>query len=440
MFKKSQAWVLLTLLSLFFLIGTNFNQNSLQDEIERLNLEIKIQGLEWEAGETSISRLPLEERRMRLGAIKPVGEDYENLAEVKIRSTLPSSLDWRSRNGRNYMTTIKDQGNCGSCWAFSVLGTMEAVYNIENNIFLVGNLLRGTNFVRRENEGSFLEEVSADYLGWISGNSLKFPDFSEQDLISCSQAGDCDGGWGWKAATHVRNQGVVSEDCFPYLGRNAPCTRCSNWREKLATIQGWGWVTQAFEDRNRIKNALQDGPLSFFMDVYSDFYYYRRGVYEPTFSATYEGGHLVVLVGYDDSQGCWICKNSWGSAWGEDGYFRIRRGVCSGGQYVMRLWGVSIKNHPPVLQTIGNQTIKEGQEFTLNLHASDPDGDELFFNAFPLPQGSSFDSHNGVFNWTPSYIQDGEYRIRFSVSDGLQEDFEDITITVLNVKRGKAKI
>lgn len=420
MIRKSIFVVLVITAFVCLFFGQAGIQNQAQEEIERINLYIRSQGLKWRAGFTSLSTLPPEERRMRLGGYVPLEEDLDKYVAVAKRAKLPSSMDWRSKSGKNYMTTVKDQASCGSCWAFSAIGTMEATYNIEKGLYAI-------------------ETYSGKKVAYSL--ILQYPDFSEQDLLSCSDAGTCVGGSSSGAVQYIKNYGVVSETCFPYTSQDDPCNRCTNWSKLLSTISGWGWVTQSTVDKETIKNALQDSPLSGWMQVYSDFYYYKSGVYELTPAGEYEGGHLVILVGYDEKEDCWICKNSWGDAWGNKGYFKIKTGECGIGMWVLKLWGVKINNKAPVLNTIGDKVIKEGQEFSLQLQASDPDDDALTYNIAPvsLPLGVSFNGSSGEFSWTPSYTQSGEYSFRFSVTDGLLEDYEYIKITVLNVKKGKGK-
>lgn len=410
------------------------DQTGTQDEIDRINSEIQLQGLEWKAGVTSLTYLPPEERRLRLGALVPLYEDPTLFIHLEERGILPDYWDWSDRNGRNYMTTIKNQGSCGSCWAFSAHGVVEAVYNIEKGFYSIQTppLNDGTYPVE-----SLLEHVD-DY-GNIRILALDYPDLSEQDLVSCSWAGTCDGGYTSKSFDYIKSNGVVPEDCFPYVESDVPCNLCSSWGNKLTRIQGWGYVTQSSVNKTAIKTALQDGPCSFYMDVYSDFYHYDGGIYEKTAGATYEGGHLVVLVGYDENQDCWICKNSWGRGWGENGYFRIRRGECEGGTWITKAWGVLINNRPPILSPIENQTINEGEQLTFQVSASDPDGDILTYSASSLPKGAIFDSLTGMFDWTPDFTQSGVYEIEFFVTDGVFERSRTVTITVLNVKKGKGR-
>jgi len=266
---------------------------------------------------------------------------------------------------------------------------------------------------------------------------MNYPDFSEQELVSCSTAGDCDGGYRSRAFNYVKNSGIVPEACFPYKADNVPCQRCYDYQNKLSKISNWAWITTSTINENAIKTALQNGPVSARMDVYSDFYNYSNGIYSPIAGATYEGGHAVIFVGYNDSQDAWICKNSWGTNWGVSGYFRIKRGACYTGEWVAKVWGVTINNNPPVLAAIGSRSGKEGQAISIQANATDPDGDTLAYNISSLPSGASFNNNSGSFTWTPSFTQSGRYSITFSVSDGLFQDEETITITVINVKKGK---
>jgi hypothetical protein len=276
--------------------------------------------------------------------------------------------------------------------------------------------------------------------------ALSLPDFSEQDLVSCSGAGNCaTGGSPAAALNYIMTTGIVTEDCFPYTAQDDPCSLCVDYLDKISSIAGWGYVTQATANESLIIAALQNGPLVGYMQVYTDFYGYSSGIYAPTPSATYDGDHGIVIVGYYDDgvDKYWICKNSWGTGWGDNGYFNIKMGECAIGTWVMALWGVTINNQPPVLADISlgiaNQTFKEGTEFSIQLQASDPESDSLTYSASPLPQGASLNPSTGLFTWTPTYTQGGDYSIRFSVSDGIFEDFQVVMIRVAQVKKGRGR-
>jgi len=87
-----------------------------QEEIARLNYLIQKEGLSWQAGETTLTRLPLAERKNWLGGLTPLYEQPSRVAPVKTRRALPNHWDWRNIEGKNYLTSVKSQGGCGSCW------------------------------------------------------------------------------------------------------------------------------------------------------------------------------------------------------------------------------------------------------------------------------------------------------------------------------------
>ena len=194
-------------------------------------------------------------------------------------SKLLSSVDWSAND-----SPVKSQGNCGSCWAFAAVALVE--------------------------------------------NIGVWNDLSEQEIISCS-AGDCDGGWYWDALQYIHDNGVVPEACFPYTAQNGNCDdRCTNpdYLSKITDYtpaQGlWGEPATV----NDLKAELQKGPLAVAMLVPEDgtFDNYSGGVYNYNGGPiSWENGHAVLLVGYNDDGQYFKAKNSWGTNWGENGYFRI---------------------------------------------------------------------------------------------------------------------
>jgi len=434
--KKAKLIVpVLVLIGLSFLLfGFQSSMNSSQEEINRINLQIRLQDLDWKAGKTSLSSFPPEQRKQRLGGFKPLYADPEKIIEIREKPALPVDIDWRDINNKSYLTSVKDQGNCGSCWAFAACGAVEARYNTENNLYSPAVFSSSSHEKLSE-----LNKEMSHFFDKSLSLSLSYPDLSEQDLVSCSPAGDCDGGYAWKSFDYMETNGVVSEDCFPYQASNIPCQLCSDWEQKLFKIENWGWVTTYNTDKYAVKSSLQSGPLVFFMEVYDDFYYYTSGIYEKTIGASYEGGHLVVLVGYNETQNYWICKNSWGEDWGENGYFKIRMGECEGGTWILKMWGVLVANNPPEINDIPDKSVKEGQELSFYVTASDPDRDKLTYSSTDLPNGADFNPSSQRFSWIPTHTQSGEYEIVFSVTDGISESSTTAFIRVINVKKGKGR-
>ena len=265
---------------------------SFGQSLSEIQNSIRLESRDWIAGETSISVLPDNEKIRRLGLIKESISGTESILSVPEPTlNLPSSVDWRS-----YVTTPRNQGSCGSCWAFATTAALES------------NIL-----IRRS-------------------MPLKDDNRAEQILLSCSGAGNCEQGGSIGAATrYIQSTGLPPESYFPYTATNNVCSNAqSDWPAAVSKIGSWLYVNAGTTpaDLNAIKSALAAyGPLVTSMDVYYDFYSYRSGIYEYATGA-YQGGHAILIVGYmDDASrsdgGYFIVKNSWGTGWGSGGFFSI---------------------------------------------------------------------------------------------------------------------
>jgi hypothetical protein len=123
---------------------------------------------------------------------------------------------------------------------------------------------------------------------------------------------------------------VCDEACHPYQAEDGDCDEtCADFDARKIQVSDWGWVAGSLwgtPTEQEIKEALSWGPLTTSFTVYSDFTLYTGGVYEKTASASQQGGHAVVIIGWNDEHNSWYGKNSWGPLWGDDGYFEIKRG------------------------------------------------------------------------------------------------------------------
>jgi len=258
--------------------------------VQKLEQVIGAAGGGWVAGGTSVSRLFPTERQHPLGlaagALDPafLSRLPARAAPVLVAS-LPASIDWRDHGG-DWTTPIRDQSDCGSCVAFATLGAVESRLEIYHN------------------------------------DPNETPDLSEQHLFFCG-GGDCEYGWYPSAAmSFTRDIGVVDETCDPYDANDHTCSLCTDWQIRATRIHCWYYVY----GRDDVKYYLANyGPVEATMAVYTDFDSYTGGVYYHS-EGEYRGGHAITLVGYDDDGGYWIAKNSWGTDWGESGWFRAAYG------------------------------------------------------------------------------------------------------------------
>lgn len=231
--------------------------------------------------------------------VPPGGEGVLRVLSLAILGPTPDHWDWRDRAGEDWTTSIRNQGPCGSCWAFGTLAAVEAGVDIKAN--------------------------DPDY----------DRDLSEQYMLSCSPGG-CDGWYMNRTLDWMKEHGAIDESCFPYRADDTiPCgEKCPSWDRNLVMVQDWNQVTS---DRDSLKNAMiQYGPLPAAMKVYEDFFYYNGGIYRHSWGP-FKGWHAITIVGYDESEDYWVCKNSWGTRWGEGGWFRIGFGECQLEKYVFAL-------------------------------------------------------------------------------------------------------
>ena len=207
------------------------------------------------------------------------------------------SFDWRDKG---IVTAVKDQGECGCCWAFSAVGNIEALYAIKFN---------------------------------------KKLDLSEKQLLDCDNVNDgCDGGAMEDAYKYIIDtKGLMKEGDYPYSESKGRC----NYKPQKAIVQIDSWINANTKNEEKIKNLLvKNGPLSAAVNA-DNLQLYRGGIIDESQKVCPQEkiNHAIIIVGYGEQNGkkYWIVKNSWGSDWGEKGYFRIARGkgTCGINTYVV---------------------------------------------------------------------------------------------------------
>lgn len=230
----------------------------------------------------------------------------EGTGSIQDSGTSPSTIDWRNRFGWPWITSIRDQNGCEACWAFAAVALVEAMVRIEHCVW---------------------------------------PNVSEGDVHKGMGRHCCDCGNPGAALDWIKDHGAADPGCFPWPITASGCSGCGGTGGE--PYNGVAYIPTPDRTGRTIKipayhniGSVSDqkvwldniGPIVTGFTVWQDFFavgsgiYHKVGMLNPTTPNTIAGGHIMLIVGYNDAQGCWIVKNSWGTAFGQAGYCRIGYG------------------------------------------------------------------------------------------------------------------
>jgi len=269
-----------------------YRESVFYENLGMINAQNADDGSSWLAGVNEFTDLTNDEyRRTWCGNYQRnkirVEEQMTGRALVGVKKVV-TDIDWRQSRG--VVTPVKNQGQCGSCWAFSATESLESAFAIQNN-------------------------EDAPILG-------------PQQIVSCCPipgAGGCNGGLQTLAFNYTETSGLSTEADYPYTAETGTCDTS---KIKPAVING-GFVALHPNDYNQMVSATGIGPVSISVAAGGlGWQFYSSGVFTGgLFGCGFEVDHAVQMVGYGTDSGTmyWLVRNSWGSGWGEQGYIRIER-------------------------------------------------------------------------------------------------------------------
>jgi len=271
--------------------------------IKELNTD---KNMTWVAGENEFMRGKTEEDIRRLCGTVLLDSETDNV-DVMYHTEgedLPEAFDVRDE-WSEYIHPIRNQERCGSCWAFSAA------------------------------------EVLTDRFSIMTQGKVNTI-LSPEDLVSCDKTDmGCMGGQLPSAWRYMRDNGIVSDSCFPYNSGNGTTSACVN-----ACVDSEIFETSKHKARNFYKlstiediqrEIMKNGPVQAAFRVYKSFMAYTSGVYQRSWWKVWDsimGGHAIKIVGWGTQKNelgqnvdYWTIANSWDTTWGEKGYFKMKRGV-----------------------------------------------------------------------------------------------------------------
>merc|ERR1711981_11839 len=214
-----------------------------------------------------------------------------NTVKVFDEKDTPASIDWTTKGA---VTPVKNQGQCGSCWAFSTTGSTEGAYQIST-----GKLLS----------------------------------FSEQELVDCAGSygnQGCNGGLMDDGFKYLESKGDALESTYSYTGKTGKCDASKQSKTALAKGQVTSFKDVTSKSESQLLAAVATGPVSVAIEAdQSGFQFYKSGVFSGTCGTNLDHGVLAVGYGTDGGKAYWKVKNSWGETWGQSGYIMMAKDISS---------------------------------------------------------------------------------------------------------------
>jgi len=259
--------------------------------------EIKEKATTWSPMEVHENPLRHMDKKKMMGLLGTTLQAPSALFQraEQMNLAVPDSFDSRQQ-WPNCIHPIRNQQQCGSCWAFAASEALSDRFCIASN--------GKTNVV-----------------------------FSPEDMVACDRYDmGCNGGWLDKAWTYLATEGIVTDSCMPYTsgsGSVPSCPKsCTGSDEQFKKFKCAAHSVFVATSPATIKQQIiAGGPVETGFMVYQDFMNYKTGIYHHTTGGLL-GGHAVKIIGWGVENGTnyWICANSWDTTWGEQGFFRIKQG------------------------------------------------------------------------------------------------------------------
>jgi C1A family cysteine protease len=277
--------------------GMTFNgeEDSSRQEIFAANVaaieESNAAGNSYTLGVNQFTHLTIEEFKAAFTGGQggsALSSDDAHLGELEV-GEIASNVDWST--DKSVVNPVKDQGQCGSCWAFSAVGTVESAY-----------------------------ALAAGKLG----------SYAEQQLVDCDTTGGsqgCNGGFNQYGISYIGSTGIAAESSYPYTATDGSC-RASSVSKALAKGSVAGYQSVG-KNNAALQSAITSGPVSITVDADNSWQSYRSGVLSKSCGVFGRCDHAVIAVGYDTSADTFKIRNSWGKSWGESGYVRISNSVSN---------------------------------------------------------------------------------------------------------------